>query len=287
MISIVIIVKNDPRLAKLLAMLQKISYPEKTEIIVVDASMGKLDEIKNTYPKIQWIYYRPKFQKRTYAEQRNLGILASKGDVIVFIDADCFPEKDWLINVTQPILEGKEKIVSGACRPLIKNFIHKEEQYGAYREECETMNMALAKDVFAKVGLFDETLEGCEDSDFCIRARKKGFRIRYVKQAIIYHDWGGIINNLLRSYNGGRDRVKLYAKHLKHLSVLTPNNIYTLYYVIYVIFLPVAFFYPGYIFIVFIPSLIKRRNPLKELFNISFAVGVLKQLGQGIVTKKL
>lgn len=277
MISIIIIVKNDLRIEKLLASLQEIIQSEQ-EVIVVDASNGLLDSIKNQFTFAKWIAYFNPRKNRTYAEQRNIGIKHAKGNIIVFIDADCIPEKNWLMNLIKPIEKENEKIVSGACRPLYKNFIHKEEKYPKYRNECETMNVAIHKNVFEKIGFFDETLEGCEDSDFCIRAREKGFAIRFVKSAVIYHDWGGFKKNITRAFNGGRDRALLYRKHKKYITSLSINNIYTYYYILYIIFFPVTFIYPSYILILFIPSVIKKRNPVKEIFNLCFSIGFLKQI---------
>lgn len=276
MISIIIIVKNDTRIEKLLASLQLTTKPQPTEVIVVDASKGSLDFIKEKFSFVTWIDYESSRQ-RTYSQQRNIGILHAKGEYIVFIDADCIPEKSWLVSLLNPIVREHENIVSGACRPLGKSYIHKEEQYGRYREECETMNFAMTKEVIATIGLFDERLEGCEDSDFCIRAGKAGYKIRYEKNAVIYHDWGNIRKELRRAFDAGRDRAQLYKKHTQHLKSVSINNIYTLYYILYMLFLPIAFFYPVYVFVVFLPSIIKRRNPIKEFFNISYVLGFIKQ----------
>lgn len=278
MVSLVIIVKNDPRIERLLLKIEALSVSQPVEVIVVDASRGALDYVKDTFRFVKWLYYIKNVKKRTYSEQRNVGIKSSHGDIIVFIDADCIPEQDWLMHLTEPIQKGEEKIVSGACRPVTNNYIHKEEIYGEYRDECETMNMAISMDVIDAVGLFDEALEGCEDSDFCIRARAHGFTIRHVPDAVIYHDWGGFRKNIMRSFYGGKDRARLYRKHTKYLTSLSINNIYTFYYVFYLLFLPIALIYPIYIFVVCIPSIIKRRNPLKELFNLSFSIGFLKQV---------
>lgn len=48
--------------------------------------------------------------------------------------------------------------------------------------------MFVRRDVFKKIGLFDEKyFLYYEDSDFCFRAKKAGFKIMYVPQAVIYH----------------------------------------------------------------------------------------------------
>lgn len=275
MISIIIIVKNDRRIERVLAKLQDMKSSKPFEVIVVDASEEKLDDIKKTYSFVHWITYVNRDKSRTYAEQRNIGIKKAKGDIIAFIDADCIPEDEWIDNLIKPIYSEKEAFISGSIKPIDKNNAHIEEHYPRYRDECETMNMAVTKKLVEDVGLFDESMEGCEDSDFCIRAREKGYKIRFQKSAVVYHDWGGVMQNIKRSFNGGKDRASLYFKHPKLLFSLTINNIYTFYYIGFILFLPIAFIFPPYILILFLPSVIKRRNPIKELYNLAFSTGLI------------
>ena len=125
MISIVIIVKNDKRIFTLLEKLEKISTKQKFETIVIDASDILLLNKYKLFKKVRLYKYPPK-RKKTYAEQRNEGIRKAKGDIVVFIDADCLPSNSWLDELIDPILNEKESIVSGAVRPLHNNFIHIE-----------------------------------------------------------------------------------------------------------------------------------------------------------------
>src|SRR3989344_6308368 len=114
MISVVIIVKNDRRIEKCISKLNEISKPEKTELIVIDASEGRLDDIKEKFANVRWIYFHNKTNKKiTIPEQRNLGIKSANGNIIVFIDADCIPEKNWLVNLVKPIKFEGENIVAG------------------------------------------------------------------------------------------------------------------------------------------------------------------------------
>ncbi len=280
MISIIIIVKKDRRIEQVLAKLQDMQSSKPYEVVVVDASEGALDDIKKKYSFARWFSYENKNKSRTYSEQRNIGIEYAKGEIIAFIDADCIPQEDWLEKLVVPIFSEKEQFISGAIKPIDKNNAHIEESYPKYRDECETMNMAVTRKVIEDVGVFDESMEGCEDSDFCIRAREKGYKIRFEKNAVVYHDWGGFIQNIKRSFNGGKDRASLYHKHPGLLFSLTINNIYTFYYIAFLLFLPLALIFPPYILILFIPSIIKRRNPVKELYNLSFSAGlILKTFG--------
>ena len=97
MISVIIPTKNDFDLGYTLESVVKAIKPERTEIIVVDASEGKLDHIKNKFPKVRWLYFHNKTRKkRTFVEQLNLGTEKSKGDILTFVDGGCIVEKNWL-----------------------------------------------------------------------------------------------------------------------------------------------------------------------------------------------
>ena len=69
--------------------------------------------LKFRFPKVRWIYFHNKTNKKiTIPEQRNLGIKKARGDIIVFIDANCVPRKNWLVELTMPIFKDNENIVA-------------------------------------------------------------------------------------------------------------------------------------------------------------------------------
>jgi glycosyltransferase involved in cell wall biosynthesis len=156
-ISIIIVNKNDRGIAETLTALLKIINPIPYEIIVVDASDHKLDDIKKNFPKITWYdFKRPKGKKRTIPEQRNYGIDKAHGDVIVFIDASCIPSTNWLANLTSPIINEGEQIVAGSYSSTGTRTIHDDENDRRngekYLLECPTINMAFKKDVYSTLG---------------------------------------------------------------------------------------------------------------------------------------
>jgi glycosyltransferase involved in cell wall biosynthesis len=115
MISIIIPSKNNPQLEGTLESLKKVKKPEKTEIIVVDASEGELGYIKKKFPKVRWIDFHNKTDKRvTIPEQMNLGLKKSKGDKIVVVVSDCLVEKNWLKKLIKPLNKEKEFFLVGS-----------------------------------------------------------------------------------------------------------------------------------------------------------------------------
>lgn len=288
MISIIIIVKDDRRIEKTLSSLINLPKPEKTEIIVVDASKGKLDNIKNKFPSVIWVYFYNQTNKKiTIPEQRNIGLKKTKGEIIVFIDADCIPTHNWLIELVKPIRNDGEYIVSGFIKPthvsssLWECNKYKRNEYKEYLSDAPTMNLAFSKKIIRNIGLFDEQFKYSSDTDFCWRAIKSGYKIRYNKKAIIYHNYGSIIKNIKRHFNYGEARFNLYLKY--PIKIFKYNSLLSFAYIIFIILLPLSMFWPFYLLLFFIPIIryvFETNNLRSSLFEVYFnfieAVGFLK-----------
>ena len=285
MISIIIIVKNDRRIENALKKLVKIPKPEKTEILVIDASEGNLDDIKNIFPSVRWIYCHNKKSKEiTIPEDRNLGLKKAQGNIIAFIDADCVPDNNWLIELAKSINNEEKIIVAGSIKSIGGKTIWdagEERKYSKkYLVEASTNNIAFKKEIIKEVGFFDEKISCGEDTDFTWRATDLGYKIRYNKNAIIYHDWGNLKQEIKRAFGYGEARLGLYKKHPGRWKNLFGYDMGTLIYPLYIIFFPLTFFWPYYLLFILIPIIKNiKRQPLKVVFiNLIFGFGVLKEL---------
>lgn len=282
-ISIITIVKNDYRIQKTLEHLEGIKTNHPYEIIVVDAStVNLLEDIKNKFINVNWIYYTKKRNKKTYPEQRNIGIANAKGEIIIFLDADCIPDDAWLEEIIRPIVEQGELIVAGSVKSIGGRSFWDVEQESMkskeYINECSTINMAFVKSIIKRVGFFDETFEAGEDTDFSWRAVDSGYKIKYNKNAVVNHDWGNLQHQIKRAITYGEARVGLYAKHSNRLRNLSYKDNATLLYPLYLLFLPVSIIFPYYLLLIIIPILKDiRKSPFKTFFfQMLFGFGVLK-----------
>jgi GT2 family glycosyltransferase len=290
MISIIIIVKNDRGIRNTLIELEKIPKPHKTEILVIDSSKGKLDDIKKEFSEVRWIYFHNKTNKKiTIPEQRNLGLKEAEGNIIVFIDSDCIPTKNWLIELIKPITEEGENIVAGFVKstrqfPRSWDEDYKTFEHQRYIPEAATMNFAFNKEVPDIVGDFDEKFEYSTDTDFCWRAVDKGYKIRYAKDAIIFHDLGDLKFNIRRFFRYGQAKINLLCKHPK--KILKLYGLVPIIYSTYILLLPITILWFYYPLIIIIPLFknIFTKKPLETVFfNLIYALGFIR----GILVKIL
>lgn len=280
-ISIIIINKDDFGISDTLDALNRIKKPNNTEVIVVDASADRLDEIRIAYKEVMWIKFENKSSKKiTIPEQRNVGIKNSSGDLIIFIDANCIPDKNWLSLIVSTALKEKQFIVAGGVSPSNNNEIntiaHRSNK--KYISEAPTINLLINKQVIKKIGLFNEKGTYGEDVDFTWRAIDAGFKIRYLPEAFVIHNMGSFSEQCRRMYRYGGARLKLYLRHKNHIRKMSKEDfVMIVIYPIYVLLLPFALIFPIYFIFLIIP-LIKnyKHHPFKNIaYNLCFGYGVL------------
>ncbi|PKN78571.1 MAG: glycosyl transferase family 2 [Deltaproteobacteria bacterium HGW-Deltaproteobacteria-1] len=134
------------------------------------------------------------------AAARNHGARVAKGDIILFTDADCSPDGDWLRQMTLPFQNEKTIGVKGAYRTNQKAFAARfaqaefEDRYDLLAKAdaidmVDTYSAAFRKDIFIKIGLFDESfpVANNEDTELSYRMCAAGYRLEFNPEAIVYH----------------------------------------------------------------------------------------------------
>jgi GT2 family glycosyltransferase len=109
------------------------------------------------------------------------------------------------------------RMVSGLAFSIgdkqIDNGQHEKRQEVDYIAVC----LLIKNEVVQKVGVFDESYF-CywEDTDYCIRAKKAGYKVMYVPEAKIWHKVGQSANKAnigFRDYYGTRNQIRFMKKH--------------------------------------------------------------------------
>jgi GT2 family glycosyltransferase len=284
-VTVVVVNKDDPQIADTLERLSHIDLTLKPEIVVVDASAGRFEAIRRSHPEVIWTDYRHERGKpRSIAEQRNIGVRQAHGDVVVFLDASCVPTPEWLDHLLAPILREGERITVGSVETRGRKSVHDVAAPhgggGTYLTECANMNVAFHRDVFQRIGEFDESLGFAEDVDFAWRAIDAGFAIRYVPTAVVAHNWGSTSEELRRALRYGIGRVRLYRKHKSRRRNLLGFDFFIVAYAIYVVLLPLALVFPEYLLVLVIPVVRNRRTKplLTTAYHLVYGAGVAAEL---------
>lgn len=195
-ISVVIPHLNQPAmLARCLASLFR-GKRQPDEITVVDnGSTAMPDAVCAVHPGVRLL------QELTPGPgpARNVGVAASTGDILAFIDADCLADPDWLAEAEAVMSDPAAQILGGDVRiayadPHRLTMLEAYESIYAYRMDryiaregfTGTGNLVVRREVLAAVGPF-AGLSVAEDRDWGHRATAMGYSIRYVPGMKVYH----------------------------------------------------------------------------------------------------
>lgn len=132
---------------------------------------------------------------------RNFGLKHAKGELILFVDADCQPDSSWLEahwhaykqNGVATLNAGAvtvTKLTPGAANDyeLYDSFLGiPQKRYATKRGYAVTANLAVPRNVFDVVGAFDEKRFSGGDAEFCQRAQKAGMQLCYIPEAEVLH----------------------------------------------------------------------------------------------------
>ncbi len=188
------------------------------EIIVIDdgSSDGTSEFIQQHYPNITLITQN----NAGVSHARNQGIKRASGDWIAFLDSDDTWFKHKLATQIQAIQQQPESVLCHCDEHWIRNGkrvnpMNKHRKQGGWIfEHCLPLcamspsAVLIQRQLFNKVGLFDESLPACEDYDLWLRICSQ-YPVLYVDQALL-EKTGGHDDQLSRKH-WGMDRFRLHA----------------------------------------------------------------------------
>ncbi len=204
------------------ALLQQTVLPN--EIMVVDD--GSTDETKTiaeAYSLVKVISQK----NQGPANARNKGAYASKSPIIVFLDSDCVPDKNWLEEMLHPFADEKVVGVQGVYktnqRELVARFDQLDIEYRYERMKrikkldwIGSYSAAYRKKIFVANKGFDESFPRAsgEDAEFSYRLAEKGYQLVFNPRAIVYHTHPQSFWNFLNvEYFRAYWRMRMYVKH--------------------------------------------------------------------------
>jgi len=216
------------------------------QVIAVDnaSSDDSADFVAEEYPQVHLIRNE---RNLGFAGGCNVGLRAAQGDVLVLLNQDTVVQPGWLKALVDAlddpdvgiagckILEA-DGVTLSHCGGSLDLVAAQTQHYGAgeldrgqYDKAVDVdyvtgAAFAVRRDVLDHVGLMDERFFPgyYEDTDFCLRARKAGFRIQYVPDAVVIHHVSASTRQhwVRRRFYYYRNRLLFLFKHLSPSQIL-------------------------------------------------------------------
>lgn len=194
---------GEALLKKNLEQVVKAGLIEKAEIIIVDdcstdKSINYLKRAKEKYG-VRLVVNK---KNRGFGYSCNRGVRAAEGEVVVLLNNDVYPEKDFLRLLLPYFKDGR--VFAVGCRE--KNGKERGRAVGKFErgflvhKRAKNQNKndtlwvaggsgAFRKRIFEKLGGFDEIYKPFywEDIDLSYRALKLGYKVLFEPRSIVYH----------------------------------------------------------------------------------------------------
>jgi glycosyltransferase involved in cell wall biosynthesis len=231
--SIIIATIRPTTLASAIESIKRQTFQDWELIVVSQGSSEKIESIVTDFskndPRIRYI----NIPNRGVSRARNAGIKHGTGNFIVFTDDDCEAKEDFLevlhsffsmhpeVGLIAGTLAKPQQRITriGVCPeyyPEEMILTPKNSQSGSDPYFFLVgANFTVRRDIFEKVGLFDEylgagtELAAAEDTDIQWRIQSSGIVVASTPRAIVYHTFGfrpGLLAVLrhLRNYHYGK-----------------------------------------------------------------------------------
>jgi GT2 family glycosyltransferase len=227
--SVVVAVRGDARVRRLLASLASQTVPrESYEVIVVENGSTGLAGIDGAYGITRYAH----LAQGNSAAARNAGLDLARGRFLLLTDADCVARPGWIEHLTACLAGGQMAAVGG---PIVKH----QPRTWAQRHAITVVdgqhklsylpalhlpyvagaNAGFVTNTLREAGGFDEELRSGNDVDACYRLGLRGYRVGLAPDAVIEHDDRATVTaHFCRFYRYAVYQVLLYAKAARWFS---------------------------------------------------------------------
>ncbi len=237
LVSVVVANYNGARFLRgCLDSLRQQTYPRIEVIVVDDASAdGSVDLVRTEYPEVHLVVLP---RNVGFATAANEGMRRSAGQVVALLNNDAEADSHWVAELVAALQDdpaagiATSKILLYDRRDIIHtagDFLGRDGipgNRGVWQQDRGQFDtpeyvfggcggaVAYRREMLDDIGLFDETFfMYCEDVDLSFRAQLRGYRVRYVPTARVYHRLSATGGGVLASYYCSRNFLAVLVKN--------------------------------------------------------------------------
>ena len=169
--------------------------------------------------------------------KRDLALPYTTGDVLAFLDDDTYPERDWLKNAVKYFTDPQVGAIGGPAVTPPSDSLRQQASGNVYAsflgggnyayrylpketkavDDYPTCNLLVRRTVFESIGGFDTTFWPGEDTKLCLDIVKRGLKIIYAPDVIVYHHRRPL-------FAGHLNQVRSYALHRGYFAKRFPET---------------------------------------------------------------
>lgn len=233
LVSVIIAMRDEEAfIGKCLTSLAEQDYPaELLEVLVIDGrstdhSREIVSAMKAELPSLRLLDNERKVAPVAF----NIGINNARGDVLTIVSAHCYLVSDYISRCVEYLAKTGAECVGGPIESIGKTRTAKAIalsmsspfgvgdalfRYSQREQYVDTLAFgAYRREVFGRVGLFDEELVGNEDDEFNYRLRRYGGKL-FLTPAIrsFYHSRASLRALWKQYFRYGFGKVRVVQKH--------------------------------------------------------------------------
>jgi len=241
-VSVIVPVYNDPEgIRTTLGSLVSQKHDDYEVVPVDNNSNDKtpavLSEFECEYSSL--VFPREEIAIQSSYAARNTGVEGATGEIFLFLDADMWVSETWIDDMVMT-LESNDYDYLGCNVEVVTNdwpnfweryeqsFSFPVETYLEHKYFAPTCALAVRREVFEEVGLFDERLESGGDKEFGQRVHRAGFEQGYAGDVTTYHpardSWDALRSKALRIGRGRAQKHQYYPDAGNYHHPLHPIN---------------------------------------------------------------
>jgi GT2 family glycosyltransferase len=209
-----------------------------SEIVLVDngSSDGSVDFVRSRFPGVRIVALA---ENRGFSGGNNAGAKAARGEFLAFLNNDTIPDSTWLralrdgidapsrflLTTSRIVYMHDSSVIDSAGDGVFRAGGAFKRHHGARADAASASGEVfgvcgaaclVARHVFEELGGFDEDFFAShEDVDLSYRARLRGYRCRYVADAIVRHHGSATLGRGSASsvFHGQRNLEWMYLKN--------------------------------------------------------------------------
>ncbi|MGE5237546.1 MAG: glycosyltransferase [Chloroflexota bacterium] len=227
-ISVIIRTKNEAkRIGMVLRRLKDQEYAGPVEVVLVDS--GSTDETVAVARSFGCQIIGMKPEEFSFGRALNIGFAHAKGDIVINLSGHSVPvQRDYFTLMATPFGDRKVAATFGrdipwpeACPSQARDIRNHFPDTGVDGSKFSNANAAIRKEVWEALP-FNEDLPASEDLFWAREVMGRGYQIRYVPQAEVYHSHTSSPRYIFNRYL----KERISVKKLLNLPDVTLKDVY-------------------------------------------------------------